>query len=170
MRLQNAYPRTAQRHSFYCPVSGEFTWIKRSKYTRKSLSDIAGHTHQKTGYVSITIDRKFNAAHRLAWLYMTGSYPENCIDHINGVKHDNSFANLRDVEHATNCKNRKRYKTNTSGVSGVYMDKATGLWEVRFKHNNKKHYFGRYKTVDEAIKVREQEIKNFDFYRLHGKK
>lgn len=70
---------------FYCPTSGQFTWIKHNKYTNIKSRGIAGHTHPNTGYVSITIDRKFNAAHRLAWLYMTGSYPEHCIDHINGL-------------------------------------------------------------------------------------
>ena len=155
---------------FYCPISGKFTWIKKSKYANKNVSDTAGHTHKKTGYVSITINKKFNAAHRLAWLYMTGAYPENCIDHINGVKNDNSFKNLRDVDHATNHRNRKRCKNNTSGVSGVFIDKPTGLWEVKFTYNKVSHYFGRYKTVDEAIKVRNKEIKNFDFHERHGLK
>lgn len=155
---------------FYCPVTGVFTWIKRGKYVNKSLSSAAGHTHKKTGYVSITIDRKFNAAHRLAWLYMTGSYPENCIDHINGVKNDNSFGNLRDVDHATNCKNRKVYKTNRSGVSGVIFNNQTKKWIVRFKHNNKRYYFGSYTNLNDAIKVRNHEVKGFDFHELHGKK
>lgn len=153
---------------FYCPVTGVFTWIKRNKYSNKSLSDIAGHKSKKTGYVSITIDRKFNVAHRLAWLYITGSYPKNCIDHINGIKHDNSFENLRDVDHATNHRNRKKHKTNTSGISGVTFDQ--GKWVVRFSQNKIRHYFGRYDTVDEAIKVRNHEIKNFDFHELHGLK
>lgn len=151
---------------FYCPITGVFTWVKRNKHTRKSLSSVAGHKHPVTGYVSITIDRKFNSAHRLAWLYMTGSYPNNCIDHINSVKHDNSFENLRDVEHAVNHRNRKKHKNNTSGVSGVYFDQ--GAWVVRFTHNKTSHYFGRYKDVEDAIKVRNQEIKNFDFHALHG--
>lgn len=151
---------------FYCPVSGQFTWIKRSKYTKKSLSAVAGHRHKKTGYVSITINGKFNAAHRLAWLYMTGSYPENCIDHINGVRHDNSFKNLRDVDNATNHRNRKKNKANTSGCMGVSFDQ--GKWVVRFTQNKKRHYFGRYETIEEAISVRNKEIKNFDFSHTHG--
>lgn len=153
---------------FYCPTSGQFTWIKHNKYTNIKSRGIAGHTHPNTGYVSITIDRKFNAAHRLAWLYMTGSYPEHCIDHINGIKHDNSFDNLRSVDQSTNCKNRKVSVNNKSGVSGVYLDKKTGKWEVRIGHNKRKHYFGRYKDLDDAIKVRNTEIKNFDFHELHG--
>jgi len=153
---------------FYCPTSGQFTWIKHNKHTNIKSRGIAGHTHPNTGYVSITIDRKFNAAHRLAWLYMTGNYPKYCIDHINGIKHDNSFDNLRSVDQSTNCKNRRINANNKSGVSGVYLDKDTGKWEVRIGHNKKRHYFGRYKDLDEAIKVRNTEIKNFDFHELHG--
>lgn len=45
-------------------------------------------------------------ASRLAWLYMTGEWPKYEMDHINHVKDDNRWVNLRDVTPAENCANR----------------------------------------------------------------
>lgn len=143
-------------------------WIKTSKYSNKNIGDKAGHKSKNTGYISITIDRKFNAAHRLAFLYMTGSYPNDCVDHINRDRADNRWVNLRDVTNAENRKNCCLSVKNKSGVSGVYIDKPSGKWEVKFGYNKVKRYFGRYKTLEEAIQVRNKEIKNFDFSDGHG--
>ncbi|MFW4291481.1 HNH endonuclease [Salmonella enterica subsp. enterica serovar Paratyphi C] len=46
------------------------------------------------GYIRIYINKKWYLAHRLAWLYVTGKWPINVIDHINRNKADNRFINL----------------------------------------------------------------------------
>ena len=152
----------------YNPETGLFTWLIKS-CTTKSPGDIAGHTHKKTGYVSITINKKFNSDHRLAWLYMTGENPTGCIDHINQIRSDNRWCNLRDVTVQENNKNRRLNKNNKSGVGGVYFEKISGKWEVRIKCNKKAHYFGRYKTLEEAIIVRNEAIKGIDLAPMHGR-
>jgi hypothetical protein len=154
----------------YCPETGVFTWIKTHLCSNKKPGDIAGHIHPKTGYVSITIDRKFNAAHRLAFLFMTGSYPKNDVDHINHVKHDNRWSNLRDVTNTINHQNKKMRKNNTSGVSGVYLDKASGKWEVRLRFNKETHYFGRHESKEEAIEIRHEQARILGFNENHGSK
>lgn len=152
----------------YCQDTGTFTWkINRGSNKVKGFS--AGHIHKTTGYVSITIDKKFNAAHRLAWLYMTGSFPENEIDHINQDKADNRWINLRDVTTSENLKNKKLRSDNKSGISGVYFDKPTKKWEVRIRCDNKNHYFGRYTDKEKAIEIRDEAIKGFDFSDIHGR-
>ena len=56
----------------------------------------------RTGHIRICIMRVKYLAHRLAWLYVTGSWPSQDIDHIDGDPTNNRFANLREVTHQEN--------------------------------------------------------------------
>jgi len=44
-------------------------------------------------------------AHRLAWLYVYGVWPDGDTDHINRNKHDNRIANLRSCSRSENMLN-----------------------------------------------------------------
>jgi len=68
----------------YDPETGLFTRIV------KNTNGGSGFKHT-TGYIHIYVSKKTYAAHRLAWFYMTGNFPDNHIDHINGVKDDIAF-------------------------------------------------------------------------------
>lgn len=87
----------------YSPESGQFTWI--STRGRAAAGSVAGAIH-KYGYRVIQIDGKGYGAHRLAWLFIYGGFPE-VIDHINGDRSDNRIENLRNVDHQVNAENRK---------------------------------------------------------------
>ena len=152
----------------YNPVTGIFIWTNPHKFSDKSMGDKAGALCKTLGYHHITIDCKKYRAHRLAWLYMTGSFPFNQIDHKNRIKNDNSWLNLRDATNAENGRNRKLISTNKSGVSGVHFNNNEKAWRVVIGFNNKKHWFGSYKTLEEAIEVRHREIKKLDFSPTHG--
>jgi len=84
----------------YDPATGFFSWCvpKRKKY-------IASNQNGK--YQRIDIDGQKYLAHRIAWLYVYGKFPDNEIDHINFVKHDNRITNLRDVTHRVNAGHRQ---------------------------------------------------------------
>jgi len=102
----------------YDPDTGIFTWV--IKIGSKSARSIAGTPVKGGRYISIMIDRTGYRAHRLAWLYMTGEWPENSIDHINGDGLDNSFRNLRDVDNFVNLQNQTRpHSRNKTGYLGV---------------------------------------------------
>ena len=47
------------------------------------------------GYRIINIDGIEYYAHDLAFLYMTGEVPKGEVEHINGIKDDDSWKNLR---------------------------------------------------------------------------
>lgn len=81
----------------YDPDSGLFTWL-----TGKRRGQQAGSL-KPNGYIRINFARGLMlAAHRCAWLYMNGVWPSNQIDHINRVRSDNRFCNLRDVSASQN--------------------------------------------------------------------
>ena len=70
----------------YNPHSGIFTWNYRSdvqqNWNAKFPGKIAGNYHSKSGYHRISINNARYRSNRLAWLYMTGAWPINEIDHI----------------------------------------------------------------------------------------
>lgn len=118
----------------YNPDTGDFTWLV-STAQRVKVGDIAGgYTH---GYKRIVLCGQNYAAHRLAFLYMTGSFPPEQVDHINGVRDDNRWSNLRAVSQGTNLKNQAMKSNNTVGVSGVWRKKQS--WRVDVMGDGKRY-------------------------------
>jgi hypothetical protein len=101
----------------YDPLTGLFTWIA-STNKKVVVGKTAGRIINK-GYSQIGILGEEILAHRLAWLYMTGDWPSLYIDHINGIKSDNRWVNLRDVSNSINLINRTTKVIPASGLRGV---------------------------------------------------
>lgn len=92
--------------------------------------------------------------HRIIWLIQTGRWPDAEVDHINGVKSDNRWANLRAADDVLNSQNRRRANSNNgTGFLGVTQDKRTGLYVSRIGHEGRVHILGKYATPDEAHAV-----------------
>jgi hypothetical protein len=105
------------------------------------------------GYVVIVLNKKMHLAHRLAFLIMENRQSTKQIDHINGIKHDNRWKNLREATNSQNKQNSKKQKNNTSGLKGVCKcDDANRKtpWRARIRLNNKLIHIGRFKTKEEA--------------------
>ncbi len=135
----------------YDEGTGVFTWIKtRTGSVRPGR--IAGYL-RKDGYVSIRIYGRNYPAHRLAWLYVTGAWPENQIDHINRCKSDNRFLNLRDVTASENRQNILAQKNNSSGFKGVSRDVANARWRAGIKHGGKSKNLGNFTLPEDAAKA-----------------
>jgi len=135
----------------YNPDTGEFTWLKTNSITVK-IGDIAG-TIDTNKYRRIGINGKRYMAHRLAWLYMTGNFPENYIDHINHNPDDNAISNLREATPSQNNSNAKVKKNNASGYKGVEIDKKNKNYRANIWHNNKNIYLGKFDTAELAHKA-----------------
>jgi hypothetical protein len=103
----------------YDPETGDFWWRMKPYKGRVKVGDLAG-TSFTGGYWGVRINQVRYPAHRLAWFYMHGEWPNGDIDHINGDRLDNRIANLRDVSRSVNLQNQKRAKGhNRLGVLGV---------------------------------------------------
>ena len=148
------------KHYFnYDPETGIFirkiTTAKSSK-----IGEIAGGKDQK-GYIRIRILNKKYRAHKLAWLYMYGNYPEQ-IDHINGIKDDNRISNLRLADNFINSQNkRKLLKSNKSGYMGVHFDNNIKMFRARIGHKGKNICLGFYddpKVAGEAYLKAKREL------------
>jgi hypothetical protein len=134
----------------YYPGSGIFRWRTRE---RRKKNIIAGYKNSR-GYIQIMIDGKKHPAHRLAFLYVHGYFPENDIDHIDRNPSNNKIKNLREVSRQCNMRNTGNRIDNTYGVKGVYWDKHANKWMVRICANGKDKYLGLYKNFNDAVIAR----------------
>lgn len=136
----------------YNPDTGIFTWKTVLSY-RTVIGQPFGSKHH-SGYLSVTIDGRVYRLHSLAMFYVTGQWPQEFIDHANGVRDDNRFSNLRFASRSENTRNAKIRKDNRSGTKGVnYRNKSGGQWICRIYTNEGRIYLGCFKTEEEAIQV-----------------
>src|SRR5215468_6803827 len=82
------------------------------------------------GYVHIGVDGRTYSAHRLAWFYVYGVWPEHDIDHMNGVRGDNRLVNLREATHIQNCRNSRTCRPNKNGFRGVKQTESGYRYEA----------------------------------------
>lgn len=136
----------------YDPDTGLFTRLKTPKNTTIKVGDVAGFL-SKAGYRIIKIDLKAYKAHRLAWLYMTGAFPSEETDHINGIKSDNQFINLREASHSLNAQNYvKPNADNKCGFLGV-TKRASGKFVAQIRLMGEMRNLGQCDTPEEAHEV-----------------
>lgn len=135
-------------HLRYDPVTGVFTRATAYKTSHAKVGDVAGKTDGH-GHRQIRVMRKAYAAHRLAFLWMTGSWPTQHVDHINGDRSDNRWINLRDVSRQVNNQNiRTARQGSASGLLGVTQ--SSGRFVARIKVRGKERYLGVFGTAIEA--------------------
>ena len=160
----------------YRPETGELFWKAR---TPDMFPDTMGRAKEHScaqwnsrwagkpalskawnGYVGGSLNYKYVSAHRVIWKLMTGDDAE-IVDHINGVKHDNRFENLRSVSYSENNRNRRVNKNSTSGTLGVHFAKRTGKWTAYIT-------IGSFDTKEEAVAARKAAQEFLGYHENHG--
>lgn len=132
----------------YNENTGIFTWRQKTSHaSRIQIGDIAGSVDSK-GYICVGINNKRYKAHRLAWLYINGEWPQNHIDHINGITNDNRIENLRNVTHRQNHQNRKEHRNGI--LIGATYSKYKNKWQAQIQINGKLKHIGYYNSELEA--------------------
>jgi len=132
----------------YNPATGVFTWIKSARGVKRSKNRVAGcvRTPPWEPYIVIRVDRVLYLAHRLAWLWFYGTWPQNEIDHIDCNPSNNAIQNLRTATSSDNKGNARTSKANTSGYKGVSVHQKTGSWRARIRG----YHLGLYSNAAEA--------------------
>ena len=133
----------------YNPDTGEWRWRSHKGGRRKNL--IAGSVSQE-GYAIVSIGGVIYSAHRLAWFYMTGSWPEGVINHIDYNKLNNAFENLEDVPQRRNAQHAKAKPrfVSTSNYNGVQYSKMNKRWEAFVRVDGKIIGLGERISEDQA--------------------
>lgn len=129
--------------------TGVFTW-RRTAGPAKTGAAVRGEVTE-SGYLRIVVDGCRARAHRLAWFYVYGAWPEGEVDHINGNRMDNRIANLRVCSRSENSKNRRLSRSNTSGFKGVHWHKRLGKWVAKIKVDGRHVHLGCFGSPGEAF-------------------
>lgn len=152
----------------YNHITGHLIWKKRPRqlftsnrsfksWNSKHSGNIAGSRSFVNGkpYTHITINSKVYKAHRIAYLLFYKKHPVGEIDHINGDGEDNTIINLRTCDRSTNAKNKKLYKTSSTGISGVRRI-SENKWRVYMCINGKEKCLGTFTDFLEACCARKR--------------
>ncbi len=139
----------------YDPLTGEFVWLPRTvtHYAHQTWNTrFAGKpagTPTPDG-LQIRIESKSYRANRLVWLYMTGAWPSDLVDHIDGNPLNDRWINLRAASQIQNSWNRKLTCNNKSGYPGVRRPKWGKKWIAEIRHKGVHCHLGLYDTFEEA--------------------
>jgi hypothetical protein len=132
----------------YDPLSGVFTWLT-NRGSRGRVGKVAGCV--KVGrHTLIMIDKVLYKAHRVAFLYMTGRWPDPDCDHRDLEKSNNIWGNIREATRSQNMANTPLRLTNKSGLKGVSWSASHNGWKAQITINYKNNYLGTFKTKEEA--------------------
>lgn len=177
--------RVLRRLLDYDPCTGRLFWKERPawlfsgkvyprhraqlQWNTKLSGKEAFLTQHGRGYLIGGIFDQSHLAHRVAWCWYFGHWPEDQIDHINGDKGDNRISNLRAVTQLVNAKNLPASRLNTSGFRGVSFNKRTGRWRARITADRSERHLGYFASKADAVAARIEAEKEHGFHPNHGR-
>lgn len=153
----------------YCEYREGDLWLKYDWGSKRKAGSLLGYS-RIDGYREVMINKVRYLVHHLVWLWHNNYLPAY-LDHKDGNTKNNCIENLREVTHKVNLRNTKKHKSNTSGHTGVYWNKAAGKWQAYAKINYVNYYLGLHDTIQETVTARENFIKSQEagFTERHGK-
>jgi hypothetical protein len=164
----------------YDPETGALTWRERGRKWFKSDHDqtrwnarfsggrAGSAPKKKRGYVYVRSPGRIHKAHRVIWLWMTGEWPRDQVDHINHDRADNRWCNLRAATNADNQKNVSLRADNTSGAVGVRRHTHGDKWRAQIKVGGRFIHLGLFDDKTTAIAARQAANEKYGFHANHG--
>ena len=154
----------------YDPETGKLYWKPRDESTSLQAPQFnAKFAHKEAGninsdgYLMLSVNSYCVRAHRCIYAIMTGEWPEDQIDHINGEKADNRWVNLRAVTAQQNSSNRSGWSKKTaSDFIGVH--RVNKKWQAQAYENGKRRHLGVFESEVEAAKARDAFISSINPY------
>lgn len=151
----------------YEPDTGKLLWLQRPREMFSSLRAYKTWNAQNANKLALNTNRRgykcgaifdtIYPAHRVCWALYYGKWPEQTIDHINGIKSDNKISNLRDVPHSKNCQAFRTFKSTRSngqppGVT-IHKEKRNKPYRARIMIDGKCKSLGYFGCPDDAGKA-----------------
>ena len=161
-------PEELRERFRYDPKSGKITYTKRVS-PRTPIGSQAGSVDGQ-GYRLISLRTTKRSAHRIAFDLMGVTIPQGMkVDHINGDRDDNRWANLRLVTQGQNCRNTKLKTNNRSGVAGVTWHSRHKRWEASIRFRKQRYHLGSFHRIEDAIAARKDAEQKYGFHQNHGR-
>jgi hypothetical protein len=157
----------------YEPETGKLFWLDYEGMPNNWRARFVGKealTSYSNGYLLGGIGGVLFLAHRVAYAIHHGKWPDDQIDHINGVRDDNRINNLRVVNQQENLRNSNMKRNNTSGITGVVFSKPRGKWLARIGVGYRRIHIGYFDTLEEAAAARKEAATKHGFTERHGTK
>lgn len=149
---------------------GELYWKIKPSNVAKMHVRVGNFVGKKRNYLSVEYKYKSYRIHRIIWEMFYGKIPSKMqIDHIDGNTLNNKVENLRVVDNSDNQKNCGIRKDNKSGFPGVFWAFRIKRWETYITSKGKRYYLGVFKNKEEAIRVRKEAEKKYNFHFNHGR-
>lgn len=171
----------------YDAETGDLTWKARSAHLFKDgVRGVSAESRARTwnarysgrktfvskhpcGYLAGAVFGVSVLSHRVIWALVYGRFPENDIDHINGIRTDNRLSNLRAVSRSENLKNAKVRCTSRSGVIGVGWHSKNKKWRAYVNDGNRHVSLGYFHNKQDAIDARAAASVEYGFHPNHGR-
>lgn len=135
--------------------AGRVYWKDATKHHRNLVGKEAGCCrphHSGKKYWIVKIDGIPYRRAQLILTVLTGVWPKDTVDHMNGDSLDDRAANLR---HATTLQNAWNHKKRKRGVDlpmGIRR-LSSGRYQARLVVNKRMNYLGAFATLKEAVAV-----------------
>ena len=158
MRAQSDNLSAERLRSFlsYNKETGIFVWKQRPEHEftdRTWNTRFAGKragTLRPDGRIAIRLNCVGHLASRLAWLYVTGSWPTSEVDHRDCIKSNDRWDNLRLATTSQNGANTHKRRNNTSGYKGVTWARRQKKWQAQIAVRGKHLYLGQFDSAKAA--------------------
>lgn len=135
----------------YDRETGTFTW-KKNTGKKRLVGKVAGSKSEDYWEIGL-LGRRYKA-HRLAWFYVHGVWPQSDIDHINLDKLDNRFDNFREATRAQNNINTHPVTKSSSVRRGVCWHSQASKWRAYITVRSRQISLGLFDDVTEAVATR----------------
>ena len=136
----------------YDPLTGLLLWRRRDdvlpRVNKRLAGKPAGCRDGQYGYLSVRLHDRLYQAHHLIWLHVTGEWPADILDHVDGNPLNNVWSNLRPATRAENNRNRRTYRKN--GYLKGTSPAANNKWRATIMLNRENHRLGTFDSQEEA--------------------
>ena len=133
----------------YDPDTGVF--INRVSRGNRALAGAVFGSKDSDGYLQGCLDWRTYKLHQLAFVYMTGRWPDGVVDHIDTCRANNRWANLREVTASMNSQNMRSARCDSAtGLLGASFDKSRNKYLAQILIDGVKKNLGRFDTAEQA--------------------